>query len=38
MNPIPQKTFEEIQDRLLKAEKEHDIEVLFAIESGSRAW
>ena len=38
MNPIPQEIFEEIQKRLMNAEKEHNIEVLFAVESGSRAW
>ncbi len=38
MNPIPEDICKEIQTRLSNAEKEHDIEVLFAIESGSRAW
>ncbi|MCF6193948.1 MAG: nucleotidyltransferase domain-containing protein [Kangiellaceae bacterium] len=28
----------EIQKRLTEAEKEHDVKVLYAVESGSRAW
>ncbi len=38
MAKIPLSIFEDIQKRLMQAEKEHDIEILFAIESGSRAW
>lgn len=29
---------EEVRDRLRRAENEHDVKVLLAIESGSRAW
>lgn len=28
----------EIQQRLLRAEQEHHVKILYAIESGSRAW
>lgn len=28
----------EIQNRLTRAEKEHDVKIIYAIESGSRAW
>jgi len=27
-----------VQDRLRKIEKEHSVKILYAIESGSRAW
>lgn len=33
MNPIPPNTFSEIQQKLKEVEKEHDVEVLLAIES-----
>ena len=35
---IPQYMRDKIVDRLLRAEQDHDVRVLFAIESGSRAW
>ena len=38
MTKIPPHIHEEIQKRLSLAEQEHDVEILFAIESGSRAW
>ena len=38
MNQIPPNTFSEIQQKLKEVEKEHDVEVLLAIESWSRAW
>lgn len=37
-NAIPQDVFEHIQARLKRIEKEHEVRVLLAIESGSRAW
>jgi uncharacterized ferritin-like protein (DUF455 family) len=35
---ITPKIFSEIQEKLKKIEKEHNVEILLAIESGSRAW
>lgn len=35
---IPEDIRIEIMKRLAKAESEHDVRILFAIESGSRAW
>jgi len=35
---IPPMTFEKIKERLLVIEKVHDVEILYAVESGSRAW
>ncbi len=35
---ITPKIFQEIQERLKKIENEHNVEILLAIESGSRAW
>ena len=37
-NMIPEDIRIEIMKRLAKAESEHDVRILFAIESGSRAW
>lgn len=35
---IPADKQAEIRDRLARAEREHDVKVLLAVESGSRAW
>ncbi|MCW9015562.1 MAG: nucleotidyltransferase domain-containing protein, partial [Kangiellaceae bacterium] len=35
---IPKDIEEEIQRRLTLAEEEHDVKILYAVESGSRAW
>ncbi len=35
---IPPEAYAEIQRRLRQAEIEHDVRILYAIESGSRAW
>jgi hypothetical protein len=35
---IPNNIYREILNRLAQAEKEHDVRVLYAVESGSRAW
>jgi predicted nucleotidyltransferase len=35
---MEQEIIEIVQDRLLKIEKEHSIRILYAVESGSRAW
>ena len=35
---IPQHTYTEILKRIKAAEQEHNVKVLYAIESGSRAW
>ncbi len=35
---IPDYARADIQNRLLRAEQEHDVKVLLAVESGSRAW
>ena len=36
--PIPQSARTEILHRLAAAEVEHDVKILYAVESGSRAW
>lgn len=35
---IPEDVRADIVERLRKVEREHDVRILFAIESGSRAW
>lgn len=35
---IPKEIEQEIQQRINLAEKEHKVKVLYAVESGSRAW
>ena len=35
---IPKQIEKQIQQRLIDAEKEHQVKVLYAVESGSRAW
>lgn len=37
-DPIPPEARREIQSRLQSAQAEHDVRVLLAVESGSRAW
>lgn len=38
MKPIPPSVQEEIRSRLRRAEAEHGVKVVLAVESGSRAW
>jgi hypothetical protein len=38
INPIAGKVRKELLSRLKAAEKEHNVKVLYAVESGSRAW
>ena len=35
---IPDSVKKEIHSRIKRAEREHDVRVLLAVESGSRAW
>lgn len=35
---IPEHVVQEVQNRLTTLEREHEVRVLFAVESGSRAW
>jgi predicted nucleotidyltransferase len=35
---MTQKIFTAIKQKLLEIEKEHNVKILYAVESGSRAW